>query len=119
MIAIICQILYCLFCIGLAYIDYKKISQGKRINHFWNGLIHLTAAALCFFFFGWNISVALLLFARVFFDVSLNNFRGLALDYVSPNPKSIVDIWEKKIFGNDGLFPKILYLAIGVILQFL
>jgi hypothetical protein len=45
--------------------------------------------------------------------------RGLPIDYVARNPKSIVDKFEKSIFGMDGILPKIIYLAIIIALNIL
>jgi hypothetical protein len=115
---ILAQVIYATFCILFAYLNYYLIEKkGKRIYHFWNGLIHIAAAVAGLHFFNWQTGVCILLVARLFFDVSLNLFRRLPIDYVSPKPKSWVDIIEKKIFGNDGIFPKVIYFASLILLN--
>lgn len=109
-------LLYAIACIGLAAYNNDLIRDGKRIYHAINGAIHLTAAILIGYFTNWQHGLAVLFIARLFFDVSLNIMRGLAIDYVSPKPKSIVDRIEKWAFRNNGIVPKILYAFIIVIL---
>jgi hypothetical protein len=50
----------------------------------------------------------------VVFDTSLNSLRGLPLDYVAQKPKSIIDQIEKKVFGKNGILPKMVYLLIAI-----
>jgi len=109
-------IAYAVFCIAFAWLNSYLIKRDKKIFHGLNGSLHLLAAAAGWYFWGWTIGVAVLFVARLFFDVSLNLFRGKAIDYVSPSPKSIVDKIEKKIFRTDGISPKILYLFIIIVL---
>ena len=109
--------LYIPFCVAFAWLNAKWITDGKQIRHGWNGLLHL-AVAVSIGYFNLRAGIAVLFIARVFFDWSLNLFRGLPLGYVSLNPKSIVDKIEKAIFKLDGITPKIIYLLISVILLF-
>lgn len=110
-------LLYIPFCIFFAWLNAKWIAKGKRIRHGINGAIHIVAAAIIAWFTHWYHFFTVLLIARVSFDWPLNLFRGLPLGYVSINPKSIADRAEKKIFGQDGITPKILYaLAVIVLL---
>lgn len=109
-------LLYIAVCIALAAYNADLIKEGKRIYHALNGAIHLTAAILIGYFTNWQYGLAVLFIARLFFDVSLSLMRGLSIDYISPNPKSIVDKIEKKLFKNNGIIPKILYAFIIVIL---
>ncbi len=112
-------IAYALFCVAFAWLNSFLIKKGKRIYHALNGLLHITAAVAGWYFWGWQIGLAILFVARLFFDVALNIFRGLPIDYISANPKSIIDKLEKKIFNNDGIMPKLIYLAIIILIQFL
>jgi len=107
-------LLYIPFAIFRAWLDAKRIKDGKRIYHGVNGAITLACAGLVFWLADWKAALALLFITRVFFDTALNYFRGLPLDYVSLNPKSIVDRLEKKVFGLNGWTPKIIYLFIIV-----
>ena len=109
-------LLYIPFCIAFAWLNAILIKKGKRIYHALNGMLHLSVAIVIGYFTHWQYGLATLCITRLFFDVSLNLFRGLPIDYVSPKPKSIVDIAEKKIFGNDGFTPKVIYLVAAVAL---
>jgi len=117
--SVIYQILNALICGGMACIDADRIYAGKKINHWVNGLIHIAIAAGAFFVFDWKISLAILFQSRVVFDVALNLFRGLGIGYVSIKPASVIDRMEKKLFGSDGVTPKIVYLFTSVILNFI
>ncbi len=108
-----------MFCIAFAWLNSFLIKKGKRIYHALNGVLHIAAAVAGWHFWGWQIGVAILFVARLFFDVALNLFRGLAIDYIPVNPKSTIDKIEKKVFNNDGIMPKLIYLAIIVLIQFL
>ena len=111
-------LLYIPFCVFFAWLNAKWIAEKRSIKHGLNGLLHIVVACLVSFFDRWQSGVALLFITRVFFDVSLNFFRGLPFDYVSPNPKSIIDKWEKKLFGSEAIVPKIIYLTIAIIFMF-
>ena len=114
---IIFELSYLVFCIFFAGLNNEWIQEGKKIKHGINGLIHLIAAAIGWAFWGWPVSVIILCNTRVLFDTCLNLFRGLPVDYVSPKPAAIMDKIEKKIFGNNGILPKIIYLVISAIMH--
>ena len=114
---IVFEMLYIIFCIILAAINADLIKHEKRIYHWLNGIIHLTAAFICGWLYWWPGVIIILCNSRLFFDVLLNVFRGLPIDYVPANPKSFADKWEKKIFGNNGILPKIIYLAVSIALN--
>src|SRR5687768_2428562 len=88
---------YQLFVVWLAWDNTKRILENLKIIHWLNGLLHIAASVAIGFSTEWNYGVANLFFTRVFFDSSLNLFRGLPLGYISPDPKSIVDKIEKWI----------------------
>ncbi len=114
------QVLYALLCIGFAYVNYWLIEKkNARIYHGLNGAIHLLLIGICGYIYGLWIAMVMLFIGRLFFDVALNLIRGKAIDYVSPRPKSIVDRVEKRIFGNNGLLPKLIYLAAIITLNIL
>lgn len=113
------QILNIVLCIFMAKLDSKTISLGRRPNHWLNALIHLTIASFGLIVFGWAIGVAILFESNIAFNVALNLFRNKSVDYVSSRPASLVDQLEKKIFGKNGLLPKVIYLALSIILNFL
>lgn len=107
---------YAIGCIVFAYYNAKWIAGGKRIRHGINGAVHLLVAVAIGYFTRWYHAGTALLLARLFFDWPLNLFRHLSLNYVSANPKSIIDQLEKKLFGNDGITPKIIYIFIIIVL---
>ena len=117
MIKLIIYIFYFCFCLVLAEDNATKIQKGIKIKHFFNGLLHFLWASVTYYFFGFKAGVSVLLIGRVTFDTALNIFRDLPIDYVSPNPKSIVDRVEKYLFNSDYFTPKIIYLAILICLQ--
>lgn len=108
---------YIILCIILAYINYRVIIADRRVYHALNGLVHL-AFWLTVFLLSRSLILTLCLpfVARLFFDTALNLFRGLPLDYVPKNPKSIADKVEKKVFGSVGFTPKLIWLMIIVAL---
>ena len=106
---------YLLFVVILAWDNANRIDKDKTIKHWLNGLAHLSMAGILYFV-DWKLSLALLCLVRVTFDISLNLFRGLPINYVSPKPASFIDKIEKQIFGLNGYTPKIVYLIIAVCL---
>lgn len=106
---------YLVFVVILAWDNANRIDKDKTIKHWLNGLAHLSMAGILYFV-DWKLSVALLCLVRVTFDISLNLFRGLPINYVSPKPASGIDKIEKQIFGLNGYTPKIIYLIIAVCL---
>lgn len=122
------DLIYIPICILFAKINADWIKEGKKIKHFWNGLLHCVVAALVGYFVNWKDGLAVLFIANVFFNVSLNLFRKLPADYISPEVKSytglrmafqkgkVIDYLEYKLFGNNGYSPKILYCFIIIIL---
>lgn len=108
-------VLYIIFCIILAYINYRVIISERRVYHALNGLAHLAFWVIVFFTMeSLILTLAFPFIARLFFDVALNLFRGLPLDYVPRNPKSIADKVEKAVFGPVGFTPKLIWLIVIV-----
>lgn len=114
---IIYELLYGLITVVFALLNKEWIEDGLKIKHGLNGLIHLVVASVGWVFWGFLCFWIILLNTRVIFDLSLNLFRGLPLGYVSPKPASIIDKLEKKVFGNDGLKPKLIYAGLSVLLH--
>ena len=108
---------YLVFCLALAYVNHRLIAYGKRIYHALNGLLHAVCWGLVYMVTeSWLLTASLPFMGRAVFDSSLSLMRGLSLDYVAKNPKSIIDQMEKGVFGNDGILPKVIYLTISIIL---
>lgn len=116
---ILLELIYILFTVGFAYLNALWIKKGRRIYHFWNGLLHVVVASLFAYFFWLPCFFIVLLNTRIFFDSSLNLFRGFAVDRVSNSPKSIADKVEKWVFDEDGMTPKVLYLVFSLTLNVL
>jgi hypothetical protein len=97
------------------WVDWSK---GRKIKHFWNGLIHCAGAVVVWLFSDWHTGLAVFPIARIFFNTSYNYFHNprQPIDYVSITPKSIVDKVEQYFFKKDGITPLILYAAMAVIL---
>jgi hypothetical protein len=113
------ELIYLFICTALAYINYRVIIADKRVYHALNGLVHIACWVAVYLITKNFVLVAILPFiARLFFDVMLNLMRGLPINYVPKNPKSIADKVEKKVFGMDGLTPKAIYFIIIVVLNF-
>ena len=116
------QIAYAAFCIFFAYLNYIIIERlNEVVRHGINGAIHLSVCV----YFGLAahsiVGLSMLFIGRLFFDISLNIFRmgWRNIGYVPRYPKSIVDKMEKYFFGKDGITPKIIYMAILVVLNIL
>lgn len=110
-----------LFCIWMAHKDayYVKINRPDKIKHWQNGLIHILFAGAMWWLYGWPHFFAVLCESRIVFDIAMNLFRGLNPFYVSPSPKSIIDKIEKKIFHNNGFYPKLVYLITFILIVWL
>ena len=115
-------LLYTIPCIWFAKINADwtaKVdwTKGKRIKHFYNGLLHCAAAIGAWFIFrNWQAPLIILLLARLVFDTLYAVFMGHSIDYTTPTPRSLVDKLEQKVFGRNGVLPKIIYAFIIVIL---
>ena len=103
-----------LICGLLAVNNAHRIAGGNKINHWLNGLIHLSIAGGAWYIFHWVAAIIILLNARVLFDATLSYLRFGRINYVSLSPSSLIDKIERKIFGNDGYAPKIIYLLISI-----
>lgn len=99
--------------------DARAIKQGGKIKHAINGAIHLITGILVATFYGWPHGIAWLAECALVFDVSLALFRGLSPWYVTMTPKSIKDKIEQLIFGKNGVLPKVCYLIILIVMQFI
>jgi hypothetical protein len=128
-------LLYIPILIYFAHVNAQWIKQGKHVKHFWNWLMHCIVALIV-----WAVTkeyypnihpvrsgIAVFPLSKVVFDTSLNLFRGLSFDYISPEVKQytglrmaiqkgkVMDYVEWKIFKN-GILSKIVYLAITIFL---
>lgn len=111
------EIVYILFAILLARVNADLINDGKKIYHWMNGLLHLLAAAWVAWVYWLPCGLIILCNTRCFFDGALNLFRGLPLNYLPVNPKSLVDKLEIKIYGRDWYIPRLTYLSISLMIN--
>lgn len=119
--AVLIIVLFALINIVLACIDAKKILLHQPINHPLNAIVYVGLMSLVYFLYrGVSIDlvivlVALLFTRQIFFDITLSLYRGLKWDYVTlvEKPGSVIDGFEKKIFGTNG---KLKYGVYGIIL---
>lgn len=90
----------------MAYHHADLIKDGLKIKHGWWGLSYLAFAGLLSLLHGsWLLFIVSLPIRKVFFDLSLNYFRGLSLWYQSTQTTSIID----KL--HSGINPKV-YLSV-------
>lgn len=106
------QVIYAIICIGLAVHDAWFIGKGKPIDHIRNGAMHIIAAIIAWILFNWMAFFIVLCLARVIFNSALNLFRFHNLLYVSADPESKLDRFEKGIFGNNAWLPLLIYVII-------
>jgi hypothetical protein len=105
----ISQILYAIFCISFAYLNYRLIVKGERIRHAWNGIAHLVVWLLLYLLTkDWKLFIALPFIGRVSFDTALNYFRGISIYYIPKKPASIIDRIEKWLFDN-AMMARVIY----------
>jgi hypothetical protein len=116
---IIYELIYVLFCIPFAFLNKEWIDKDKKILHGWNGLLHIATAGIAWYLYGWIGFIVILCNTNVVFNIALNFFRGKPFDYVPIKPKSIIDKVERKIFGDDGILPKIIYGLTSIALNIL
>ena len=87
----------------LAKWDSILILKGKRILHGVNGAIYLLICGILFYIYrDWYLVAAALFNRLVFFNIPLSLFRKLDWDYISPNPKAILDQIAFFIFKYNG-----------------
>ncbi len=118
MTPILFQIIYAVWVVWFAYLNKQWIKEDAGFRHWANAISHLSAAIYAGLNWHWLYGIAILFLVRALFDGTLSLFRGLSFDYVSPRPLSKVDQFEKKIFGMNGMLPKIIYLSIVITLNY-
>jgi hypothetical protein len=109
-----------LLCLWMAYRDgqFVRLGQYHKIHHWKNGAIHIGVAAIMFFLYGWDHSVAILAESALVFDTAMNIFRKFNPFYIPLKPKSWKDKIEKIVFFNSGLAAKIFYLITSIVFGF-
>lgn len=114
MTPVLFQILYAAWVVWFAYLNKQWIKYDAGFRHWANAISHISAASFAGVHWHWVYAITIFLLVRALFDGTLSLFRGLSFDYVSFRPKSWVDRQEKKVFGYNGMLPKLIYLSICV-----
>jgi hypothetical protein len=111
---------FAVFCVFFAYVNYRVIEiANEHIRHGVNGLFCALTSLYCFLHVDTQTGFQILLTGRLFFDVTLNLFRGKKIYYVTPEPKSLVDKAEQFIFKKNGWLPKLIYFIALIVLFYI
>jgi hypothetical protein len=111
-----------LFAANLTMAAYhaKLIKAEKKIYHgLWGAAYLAVAGWLSLWLHSWALFVLSIFIRKVFFDLSLNVFRGLPLFYVSTETSSLIDKLHYKLFGKKSEIYMGIYLLVIVILNVL
>lgn len=111
------EILLLLVNIAMAYHHSELIKDDKPIKHGWWGLSYFVLAVVMSIFSSWWLLLAAMLIRKVFFDLSLNLFRGKPLFYVSSTSTSIIDRIHYKIFGNKSEIYMSIYFVLLILVN--
>lgn len=101
--------------------DAISVRNGKKIDHFVNGLIYFVFIFNFILIFKMGLVEAAIFAIGCFcnrqlsFDIPLNLLRKLKWYYVSPDPESKIDKAEVFLFGHNGKLPVYLYACIFVV----
>lgn len=91
-------IIFFLYNVANAHFDADRIKAGKRIYHGINGAAYIALLCLTYYLFKDPYMISALLVERALvFNISLNLYRGLPVDYKPLKPKSIVDKVVNKV----------------------
>lgn len=114
---ILTLVIFFLINVALAQYDAGRIKKGGWIYHGINWAVYIAMIAVPWYFFrDWWLVAALLFERLLVFNIALSLYRKLPFDYVSPNPKSIIDRMAKAVFGNNGKLMYAVYLLCFAIL---
>lgn len=114
---LIAEILLLLVNIAMAYYHSELIKDDKPIKHGWWGLSYFAVAALMSLASTWWLLLCAALIRKVFFDLSLNLFRGKPLFYVSSTSTSIIDRVHYRIFGNKSEIYMSIYFVLLILVN--
>jgi hypothetical protein len=100
--------------------DADRIKKHKRIYHAYFGGGYIIAIGLVCWLTGfWYLGPPLLFLRQLTFDPFLNKLRGLPINYIPSNPKSLIDQLENKIFGRNWNLKAIVYVLCLLVSEFL
>lgn len=99
-----------------AFIDSIRIKKNIRINHTVNAVVYLVLCIGSGIALGNIWFVIPMLFIRpVVFDVLLNILRGLNPFHVSITTTSVIDKWEVKLLGTNGIIHFLVWVGLTVL----
>jgi hypothetical protein len=102
---LILSLIFVVVNIILAYIDARRIKQGKRIYHGINGAVYGALTLIGYLFVQDLFVIPAMLVLRIpVFNSSLNLFRGLPITYISKTTTSIIDRLTYGIVERLGYF---------------
>lgn len=102
---LILSLVFVIINIILAYIDARRIKQGKRIYHGVNGAVYGVLTLIGYLFVRDIFVIPAMLVLRIpVFNSSLNLFRGLPITYISKTTTSIIDRLTYGIIEKVGYF---------------
>jgi hypothetical protein len=102
---LILSLIFIVINIVLAYIDARRIKQGKRIYHGINGAVYAGLTFIAYLFVRDLFIIPAMLVLRIqIFNSSLNLFRGLPITYISKTTTSIIDRLTYGIVERLGYF---------------
>lgn len=116
----------------MAWYHAKIFARNGKVQHGWWGALYLgVAAAMSIPLYSITLFITSLFIRKVFFDLSLNLFRGLSLFYVSPELARInslkqaikkgktIDWLHYKAFGENSEVYMFIYLSAIAVLTML
>jgi hypothetical protein len=106
--------------IWMAWYHSRLIKAEKKIYHgLWGAAYLAVAVWLSLWLHSWVLFALSLFIRKVFFDLSLNMFRGLPLFYVSTETTSLIDKLHYKLFGKKSEIYMGIYFLVIIILNVL
>lgn len=131
MLHVLIALLYIPVLLILAWYNAVLIRKGKRIYHFWNGVLHCAVAVGVWLLDDWKSGIAVLPITNLVFNTALNLLRGLPVDYTSPEVKQYTGLWmawqkgkvvdyiEYKVFLGSRIAAMIFYATLIIVLLIL
>ena len=118
----------------MAAIHAQMIAEGKKIRHGWwtagyvavAGVLSYLAGQRDGIFFNWWMLTNAVCIRAAIFNLCLNKFRKIPWDYITPELKNVVSLWDAirkgktvdyihyQIFGKNVLLQYTLYAAAAI-----
>jgi hypothetical protein len=112
------QLFFALVNIAMAWWHSKLIKENRPIKHGLWAAGYFALVLIAFWItYDWFLLFLLLLERKLVFDAALNYFRDKPLFYVSATTTSIIDRYQRKVFGLDGHTPALILVALIILLN--